>query len=218
MDDETFDENVDDTYGMPEEMKAQYRVFARDNDIYKKALQEKYYQPQREMWKKQEDELRSRRTGPGFAEDMFALAAAASRPSEYRGLAGTLAKLTPVLAQQEQRKREAEEAKREMLMKYGMKTSEIDLEQRKAEIEAARDLAKQRFNAMKSMFTPRPVQSVDPVTGAITWQYISPASMSSPSTGGASKTPPIIRTEAEFAALPSGTEFFAPDGTRRRKP
>lgn len=45
-----------------------------------------------------------------------------------------------------------------------------------------------------------------------------PPETSAPATAPAISDAPQINTDAEYDALPSGTEFIAPDGSRRRKP
>lgn len=205
MDDEYEDD--EDLMALTPQLASEYRVLKNANAQRDKAMEENYYKPQREMWKKQEDELRARRTGPGFSEKMYALSAALAQPTKYRGLGGMMANVAPVLLQQQQAQREAEEAKREMLMKYGLKTGEIDLEKKKAEIEAAQELAKQRFGAMKSMFAPRFVPG--PYGGGT---YVYPGQASTP----ANVARP--QSEAEYNALPSGSLYIGPTGHTMRKP
>lgn len=134
-----------DIASLPLNMQAQYRALAANKKAYDDALEKNVYAPQREMWSTLEKDLRARRSGPSTGEFLSSLGAALLSPSTSRGFGGMMADIAPVFAAQQKAKREDEEAKRDLLMKYSMKGKELELEQKKAQIEAARALGEARF-------------------------------------------------------------------------
>lgn len=152
------------------QMESAYKALDEQNKLRAAALEKDYYAPQRAMWDKIRTELEGRRTGPSASERLYALGAALSQPTPYRGIAGTLSNVAPVLAEQQKAARAAEEAKRDLMLKYGMETGKLGLEQKKAEIEAGQALAEARYKALSDQYrianTPRFVPGVGFVSSA----------------------------------------------------
>jgi hypothetical protein len=141
------------------QMESAYKDLEEQNKLRVAALEKDYYAPQRAMWDKIRTELEGRRAGPSASERLYALGAALSQPTKYRGFGGMIANVAPVMAEQQKARRDAEEAKRDLLLKYGMETGKLGLEQKKAEIEAGQALAEARYKALGDQYrianTPR---------------------------------------------------------------
>lgn len=133
--------------------------------------------------------IRAKRYGaPTTSEQLFALGAAFLSPRRYRGFAGTLDKITPVLGQMEQAQRSADEQRAEALAKlrreYLMGTDESAVATARARREALGKVLPSVVSASK----PRVGRIVgtetidgiphqgeqDPVTGVVRWTPINP--------------------------------------------
>lgn len=79
------------------------------------AARNKLAMEQQARYDAQAKEIMARRAGPSFSERMLQLSAALAQPTSRRGFGGVLANVTPVLAAQEQAKREGEISRREAL-------------------------------------------------------------------------------------------------------
>lgn len=193
------------------QMERAYKDLEEQNKLRAAALEKDYYAPQRAMWDKIRTELEARRAGPSASERLYALGAALSQPTKYRGFGGMIANVAPVMAEQQKARRDAEEAKRDLLLKYGMETGKLGLEQKKAEIEAGQALAEARYKAMADQYrianTPRFVPGA---YGGGTYVY--------PGQVSASTNVARPQSEEEYNALPSGSLYVGPTGKTMRKP
>jgi len=174
------DENAEDISMLSPDMQAAYSQLEASNRARAAALEKNVYAPQRELWDKYTKDLEARRAGPSAAENLLALSAALSQPTRYRGFGGMIANVAPVLAEQQKAARAAEDAKRDLLMKYSMETGKLGLEQKRAEIDAAQELAQARFKALSDQYrianTPKWVQVPDG-RGGFTLMQVTPSSM-----------------------------------------
>jgi hypothetical protein len=96
--------------------------------------------PQREKLEAYTKALRERRTGPTASERLYALGAAFLQPTPYKGVAGTLANVSPVLAEQQKARREAEEAQKELALKYDLDLAKMTSEEKMKMLEGETDL------------------------------------------------------------------------------
>jgi hypothetical protein len=96
--------------------------------------------PQREKLEAYTNALRERRTGPTASERLYALGAAFLQPTPYKGVAGMLANVSPVLAEQQKARREAEEAQKELALKYDLDLEKMTAEERMNMLEGQTDL------------------------------------------------------------------------------
>jgi hypothetical protein len=96
--------------------------------------------PQREKLEAYTKALRERRTGPTASERLYALGAAFLQPTAYKGIAGTLANVSPVLAAQQKARREAEEAQKELALKYDLDLAKMTADEKMKMLEGQTDL------------------------------------------------------------------------------
>jgi hypothetical protein len=134
------------------QMDSAYKELEAQNKLRAAALEKVYYAPQRAMWDKITKDLTARQAGPSASERLYAVGAALMQPTPYRGIAGALANVSPVLAEQQKAVRAAEDAKRDLLLKYGMETGKLGLEQKKTEIDDRRELAQARYKALMDQY------------------------------------------------------------------
>lgn len=102
--------------------------------------------------------LTAQRTGPSFSERMFQLSAAFATPTKQRGLGAVLGNVAPVLAAQQQAKRQGELSRQEALDKLRGAQLNQNEELLGQELETETELA-------KLMSKRRPI-GFNPVTGA----------------------------------------------------
>lgn len=96
--------------------------------------------PQREKLEAYTNALRERQAGPSASERLFALGAAFFQPTPYRGVAGTLSNVAPVLAEQQKAARAAKEAQDELALKYDLDMAKMTAEEKMAELKGQTDL------------------------------------------------------------------------------
>jgi len=115
-------------------------------------------------------EIEKKRYGaPTTSEQLFALGAAFLSPRRYRGFAGTLDKITPVLGQMEQAQRSADEQRAEALAKlrreYLMGTDESAVAAARARREA---LGKVLPSVVSASKPSKQRTGFNPITGRLT--------------------------------------------------
>lgn len=134
-------------------------------------------------------EIEKKRYGaPTTSEQLFALGAAFLSPRRYRGFAGTLDKITPVLGQMEQAQRSASEQRAEALEKLRREYLMGQDESAVAAARAQREALGKVLPSVASATKPRVGRIVgtetidgiphqgeqDPVTGVVRWTPINP--------------------------------------------
>lgn len=147
-----YDGEDEDLSMLVPEMRDAYDRLKRSELAANVAMEKNVYGPQRAMWDQYRKDLEQRRAGPSAAENLLSIGAALAQPTKYRGFSGMLANVAPVLAEQQKASRAAEDAKRELLMKYGMEAQKLTLAQKQAEIEAGRALDKDKFKALLEQY------------------------------------------------------------------
>lgn len=176
-------------------------------------LNKEVFGPQQELWNKYTKDLEARRAGPGFSERMYELASALMKPTDYKGFSATFGNVAPVLAKQRATLREAEDAKRDLMMKYQMQMQEAKGAQLKNLLTSEGDVEKARLNAMLAQYkianTPRWVQVPDG-KGGVTLMQVTPSSL--PAQGAVSRpagVPPdwVLHTDAQ-----GNSAYVSPDG------
>ena len=106
------------------------------------ALKTEVYDPQRKRLEDYTKELKARRAGPSPAERFYEIGAALAQPKSSPGFAGTIANLAPVMAAQRKARREAEDAQRELALKYDLAIGNIGDEEAKGRISGQSALMK----------------------------------------------------------------------------
>ena len=149
-----YDGEDEDLSMLVPEMRDAYDRLKRSELAANVAMEKNVYGPQRAMWDQYRKDLEQRRAGPSAAENLLSIGAALAQPTKYRGFSGMLANVAPVLAEQQKASRAAEDAKRELLMKYGIETQKLTLAQKQAEIEAKSALEKEKFKAIADRYKP----------------------------------------------------------------
>ena len=96
--------------------------------------------PQREKLEAYTKALRERQAGPSASERLLALGAAFLQPTAYRGVAGTLSNVAPVLAEQQKAARAAKEAQGELALKYDLDMAKMTAEEKMATLKGQTDL------------------------------------------------------------------------------
>jgi hypothetical protein len=124
--------------GMLKQLTQQYTGLQSKSAAARTALQ----QSRAERLRQAEETIRAARFGaPSRAEQMFALSRAFLSPKRYRGIAGTLGNIVPVLGDAATAQRTAEERRSEALAKlqqgYADSSAELDLEKNRCARERA---------------------------------------------------------------------------------
>ena len=96
--------------------------------------------PQREKLEAYTKALRERQAGPSAGERLLALGSAFFQPTPYRGVAGTLSNVAPVLAEQMKAARAAKEAQDELALKYDLDMAKMTAEEKMATLKGQTDL------------------------------------------------------------------------------
>jgi len=159
-----------------------------------------------DLWSRTAQQISARRAGPSMAEQMFALSAALTSPTRSKGYAGFLQNVMPVMGQFASARRQDEEARQELLSKYGFKSAEMDLDAANRGLQSA---SRAYAAAMKP--PPKARRGLDPLGRGVV--DLETAAITPFGAGDL----PQPRSAAERDALPPGTEYLAPDGSRKRK-
>ena len=106
------------------------------------ALKTEVYDPQRKRLEDYTKELKARRAGPTSAERLYDIGAALMRPTATPGFGGMIANVAPVMAAQRKARREAEDAQRELALKYDLEIGNIGDEEAKGRISGQSALMK----------------------------------------------------------------------------
>lgn len=118
------------------------------------AARKKQAQTYKDVFEKGEKEILARRYGaPSTSEQLFALGAALLAPRRYKGFAGTLDKITPVLGQMDKLQSSAEAQRAEALAKlrreYLTGVADADVSSAQAQLEARGRLLSPLVSATK---------------------------------------------------------------------
>lgn len=145
------------------------------------------------------DELRQRRVGPDKGDLMLALSQALAQPTRYKGFGAMMENITPAFTQHFAAQKTAEDARRDLLTKYGLQRADADVETASAlaKLQAQYDVA--RMKARAAANKPRP--GFNPITGEL-------IDMNTGQPVGAN-APVVVNTKEEALALPPGTRFIA---------
>lgn len=153
------------------------------------------------------ERLQQRKFGPSTAEQLFQLSAAFAQPTRHRGFGAVMGNIMPVLAAQMGQRREGQDARESALEALKLKYLDLDSD-------AARGAYGGQLAALKAIAAaqkqPKPRMGLDPLGRGVV--NLDEATITPFGGGGAQPT-----TQAEYAALPPGAEYIAPDGTKRRK-
>lgn len=145
-------------------------------------------------------EIEKKRYGePTTSEQLFALGAAFLSPRRYRGFAGTLDKINPVLGQMEQRQRSAEAQRAEARAKL---EQEIAIAQEQSLLSGA-EADRKAFGDLLRVYAPLVKPRVGRIVGTETIDGIPHQGEQDPVTGAVRWTP--INPDAQGAALPQLT-------------
>jgi len=119
-----------------------YQPFADMLAANNAAMKKEVYDPQRERLEKFTKDLQTRRAGPSSAERLYEAGAAFLKPTMTPGFAGTIANVAPVMAGQRKARREAEDAQRELALKYDLEIGNIGSEEAKGRLTSQQALLK----------------------------------------------------------------------------
>lgn len=96
--------------------------------------------PQRAKLEEYTKALRDRQAGPSSAESLLALGSAFLQPTSYRGFGGMIANVAPVIAEQAKARREAQDAQKELALKYDLDMAKMTAEEKLATLKGQTDL------------------------------------------------------------------------------
>ena len=119
-----------------------YQPFANMLAANNAAMKKEVYDPQRERLEKYTKDLQDRRAGPTSAERLYDIGAALMRPTATPGFGGMIANVAPVMAAQRKARREAEDAQRELALKYDLEIGNIGGEEAKGRLTSQQALLK----------------------------------------------------------------------------
>jgi hypothetical protein len=176
------------------------------------------YEPVLSRWDRMAEDLRKRQMGPTRTERLWQLAQAFATPTKT-GTAGTLGNVASVLGGQATTRREVEDERQRLLEQYGSERDNLMLQQRQAMLQAQNvpqeALIEMMANANKSTYDPYAGGFVSPGDPRLGIKPTFRPATSGPALQG---NVPQISSPEQYAALPPGTRFMAPDGTIRVKP
>jgi hypothetical protein len=145
-----------------------YQPFADMLAANKAAMKREVYDPQRGRLEKYTKDLASRRAGPTAAERLYEAGAAFLKPTMTPGFAGTIANIAPVLAGQRKARREAEDAQRELALKYDLEIGNIGSEEAKGRLTGEQALMKSIMAAqLKAGKKPTPSRRYPTPSGGL---------------------------------------------------
>lgn len=126
--------------------------------------------PQREKLEAYTKALRERQAGPSASERLLALGAAFFQPTPYRGVAGTLSNVAPVLAEQQKAARAAKEAQDELALKYDLDMAKMTAEEKMAELKGQTDL-RSKILALAAKSPKQPPRVIVDTQGVVRHPY-----------------------------------------------
>jgi hypothetical protein len=145
-----------------------YQPFADMLAANNAAMKREVYDPQRKRLEDYTKELKARRAGPTSAERLYDIGAALMRPTATPGFGGMIANVAPVMAAQRKARREAEDAQRELALKYDLEIGNIGSEEAKGRLTSEQALMKSIMAAqLKAGKKPTPSRRYPTPSGGL---------------------------------------------------
>ncbi len=134
------------------------------------AMQQQVERSRAERLRMAEEKIRAARFGmPSSSEQLFALSAAMLAPKPYRGFAGTLSNLVPVLGDISTARRTSDEQREQALMKLRSGYEDSTLESEQARMKAEREGLVDLMKVYGPLAKPKGRKTgFNPVTGRLT--------------------------------------------------
>lgn len=184
----------------------------RELEQQREAFAARQAEDRRQRFERAAAELEQRKYGPSRAEQLLALSAAFAAPRRYKGFGATLENILPVLGQTAAARRQGDQTRADAMLELeqryaqaGMDSEANALKGREGMLRTLAALAKEKKRRT----------GFDPVSGDLkdmdTGELISPS-------GTRTSGLPRPASEEEYNALPSGSQYIAPDGSLRTKP